>query len=59
MRKKKVMNEMEKTAIADETTTLTIDEKAVLIESMLMSDLKASITASGSEKVVSGTPKKT
>ena len=53
------MNEMEKTAITVETTTLTIDEKAVLIESILTSDLKLSITASGSEKVVSGTPKKT
>lgn len=53
------MNEMEKTAITDDKTTLMIDEKIVLSELMSMTCLRAEVSSSESEKVLSGSEKST
>jgi len=51
------MKVMEKIAITEESTTLTIDAKTVLSDSMSITCLSADARASESEKVLSGMAK--
>ena len=54
MRKKKVMNETEKTEMTDEMTMPTIDEKTLLSDSKSTTCRSVRVSASGSEKELEG-----
>ena len=57
MRKKKVMNEIENIATTDESTTLKSDETSVLSDPKLTIEHSPELSASESEKVLSGSAK--